>query len=60
MNHLLKPRLLPVLLGLAFSGSALASGFQLQNQNGAGTSTAYAGAAASAEDASTGWTVEMP
>lgn len=46
-------RLLPALVGMAFSGSALAAGFQLQNQNGAGTSTAYAGAAASAEDAST-------
>jgi len=46
-------RLLPALMTVAFSGSAAAAGFQLQNQNAAGTSVAYAGAAAVAEDAST-------
>ncbi|WP_415037152.1 OmpP1/FadL family transporter [Azonexus sp.] len=53
MTHRLTLRLLPGLIGLAFAGSASASGFQLQNQNAAGTSVAYAGAAAVAEDAST-------
>lgn len=46
-------RLIPALIAIAFSGSAAAAGFQLQNQNAAGTSVAYAGAAAVAEDAST-------
>lgn len=48
-----KLQVIPALVALAWGGSALAAGFQLQNQNGAGTSTAYAGAAATAEDAST-------
>lgn len=52
-THRFTLRLLPGLIGLAFAGSASASGFQLQNQNAAGTSVAYAGAAAVAEDAST-------
>jgi long-chain fatty acid transport protein len=47
------PRLIPALVALAFSGSALASGFQLQNQTGSGNGNAFAGAAASAEDAGT-------
>lgn len=47
------PRLTPVLIALAFSGTASAAGFQLQNQNASGTSVAFAGAAAVAEDAST-------
>lgn len=53
MTIKITPRLLPALISLAFSGAALASGFQLQNQNAAGTSVAFAGAAAVAEDAST-------
>jgi long-chain fatty acid transport protein len=44
---------IPALLAIVFSGSAVASGFQLQNQNGSGNGIAYAGAAAAAEDAST-------
>ena len=47
------PRLLPALIALAFSGSAVASGFQLQNQTGSGNGNAFAGAAATAEDAGT-------
>lgn len=47
------PRLIPALLALAFSGGALASGFQLQNQTGSGNGNAFAGAAATAEDAGT-------
>lgn len=47
------PRLIPALLAIAFSGSALASGFQLQNQTGSGNGNAFAGAAATAEDAGT-------
>lgn len=47
------PRLIPALLAIAFSGSALASGFQLQNQTGSGNGNAFAGAAASVEDAGT-------
>ncbi len=53
MQKNLSPRLIPALIAIAFSGSAAAAGFQLQNQNAAGTSVAYAGAAAVAEDAST-------
>jgi long-chain fatty acid transport protein len=52
----LKPsqlKLLPALLGMLFTGSAMSAGFQLQNQNGAGTGLAYAGQAANPEDAST-------
>lgn len=46
-------RLIPALIAVAFSGTAAAAGFQLQNQNASGTSVAFAGAAAVAEDAST-------
>jgi len=53
MQQVFTPRLMPVLLSLAFAGSASAAGFQLQNQNASGTSVAFAGAAAVAEDAST-------
>ncbi|WP_371325023.1 outer membrane protein transport protein [Dechloromonas sp. ZY10] len=53
MQQMFTPRLMPVLLSLAFAGSAQAAGFQLQNQNASGTSVAFAGAAAVAEDAST-------
>lgn len=53
MQKIMKRRLIPALIAVAFSGSAAAAGFQLQNQNAAGTSVAYAGAAAVAEDAST-------
>lgn len=53
MQEMMKRRLIPALIAVAFSGSAAAAGFQLQNQNAAGTSVAYAGAAAAAEDAST-------
>jgi len=52
----LKPsqlKLLPALLGMVFTGSAMSAGFQLQNQNGAGTGLAYAGQSANPEDAST-------
>lgn len=47
------PRLIPVFVALVFSGSAMASGFQLQNQTGSGNGNAFAGAAAAAEDAGT-------
>lgn len=53
MHTYFTPRLIPALIALSFSGTAAASGFQLQNQNASGTSVAYAGAAAVAEDAST-------
>jgi long-chain fatty acid transport protein len=53
MKKSFKLQMLPALLCVAFSGSAFAAGFQLQNQNGAGTGLAYAGQAANAEDAST-------
>jgi len=53
MQQMFTPRLMTVLLSLAFAGSAQAAGFQLQNQNASGTSVAFAGAAAVAEDAST-------
>ncbi len=46
-------RLLPGLIGLAFAGSAAASGFQLIEQNASGIGNAYAGSAAVAENAST-------
>lgn len=45
--------LLPLAVGLAFSGSAWAAGFALQNQNGSGNGNAFAGAAAAADDAGT-------
>lgn len=47
------PRLIPALVALAFSGSTLASGFQLIEQNASGIGNAYAGSAAVAENAST-------
>ncbi|KAB2915882.1 MAG: aromatic hydrocarbon degradation protein [Dechloromonas sp.] len=53
MQKLIKPRLIPALLAIAFSGSAAAAGFQLQNQSGSANGNAFAGAAAAAEDAST-------
>lgn len=53
MHKSFNPRLTPVLIAIAFSGTASAAGFQLQNQNASGTSVAFAGAAAVAEDAST-------
>lgn len=53
MEKMLKPRLLPVLVALAFSGSASAAGFQLLEQNASGLGNAYAGSAAVAENAST-------
>lgn len=53
MQRVINPRLIPVLIAAAFSGTAAASGFQLTEQNAAGVGTAFAGAAASAEDAST-------
>ncbi|MCE1182853.1 MAG: outer membrane protein transport protein [Rhodocyclales bacterium] len=53
MHKNFQMRLIPACVVLAFSGSALAAGFQLQNQNASGTSVAFAGAAAVAEDAST-------
>ena len=53
MQNTIKPRLIPVLMALAFSGVASASGFQLQNQTGSGNGNAFAGAAATAEDAGT-------
>ena len=46
-------KLLPLAVGLAFSGSAWAAGFALQNQNGSGNGNAFAGAAAAADDAGT-------
>lgn len=53
MQKLIVPRLIPVLIAVAFSGTAMASGFQLQNQTGSGNGNAFAGAAATAEDAGT-------
>ena len=53
MQNKIALRAIPALLVVAFSGTASASGFQLQNQNAAGTGVAFAGAAAVAEDAST-------
>lgn len=53
MHKIITPRLLPALIAIGFSGSALASGFQLQNQTGSGNGNAFAGAAATAEDAGT-------
>ncbi|MEW6514791.1 MAG: outer membrane protein transport protein [Pseudomonadota bacterium] len=50
---MLKSRLIPALVAMAFSGSATASGFALQNQTGSGNGNAFAGAAAAAEDAGT-------
>lgn len=47
------PRSLAVLVAMACSGGAMASGFQLQNQTGSGNGNAFAGAAATAEDAGT-------
>ena len=49
----LTPALIPALISIGFSGSAMASGFQLQNQTGSGNGNAFAGAAAAAEDAGT-------
>jgi long-chain fatty acid transport protein len=53
MNSTLRLSNLPFLTALLLSGSAFASGFQLQNQTGSGNGTAFAGAAAAAEDAGT-------
>jgi long-chain fatty acid transport protein len=53
MKSTFKLQLIPALITVAFSGTAMAAGFQLQNQNGAGTGLAFAGQAANAEDAST-------
>ena len=53
MHKKITMRLIPALIAIAFSGTASAAGFQLQNQNASGTSVAFAGAAAVAEDAST-------
>jgi long-chain fatty acid transport protein len=53
MQRSLTPRLIPVLVALAFSGSAAASGFQLIEQNASGLGNAYAGSAAIADNAST-------
>lgn len=53
MHHRMIPRLIPALLATAFSGAALASGFQLSEQSASGIGAANAGAAAAAEDAST-------
>ena len=54
MQNTIKPRLIPVLLALAFSGVANASGFQLLGeQNASGIGNAGAGSAAVAENAST-------
>lgn len=54
MQNTIKPRLIPVLLALAFSGVASASGFQLLGeQNASGIGNAGAGSAAVAENAST-------
>jgi long-chain fatty acid transport protein len=50
---MLTPRLIPALIALAFSGSAVASGFQLIEQNASGIGNAYAGSAAVADNAST-------
>ena len=53
MNKAITLRLIPALITIAFSGSAVAAGFQLQNQTGSGNGNAFAGAAAAAEDAGT-------
>ncbi len=53
MQQNITPRLIPVLVALAFSGSAAASGFQLLEQNASGLGTSYAGSAAIADNAST-------
>lgn len=53
MRAMFAPRLMPVFVALAFSGSAVASGFQLLEQNASGIATSYAGSAAVAENAST-------
>lgn len=53
MQKIVTPRLIPVLVALAFSGSASASGFQLLEQNASGIATSYAGSAAIADNAST-------
>ncbi len=53
MQNTIKPRLIPALLALAFSGVASAAGFQLLEQNASGLGNAYAGSAAVAENAST-------
>lgn len=53
MQTIFKPRLIPALLSLAFSGLASASGFQLSEQSASGIGVANAGAAAVAEDATT-------
>lgn len=46
-------KLISVLMLVAFSGAASASGFQLMEQNASGIGNAYAGSAAVAENAST-------
>lgn len=46
-------KLIPLLLLIAFAGTAGASGFALENQSGSGNGNAFAGAAAAAEDAGT-------
>ena len=53
MQNTIKPRLIPALMALAFSGVAGASGFQLLEQNASGLGNSYAGSAAVAENAST-------
>lgn len=53
MHNMNKPRLIPALIALAFSGTASAAGFQLLEQNASGLGNAYAGSAAVAENAST-------
>lgn len=53
MQKMIKPRLIPALMALAFSGVASAAGFQLLEQNASGLGNAYAGSAAVAENAST-------
>lgn len=53
MKHSSSSYLLPGLIGLVFSGSLSAAGFQLIEQNASGLGNAYAGSAAVAENAST-------
>lgn len=53
MQPTFKPRLIPALLMLTFSGLASASGFQLSEQSASGIGVANAGTAAVAEDATT-------
>ncbi|UCV05332.1 OmpP1/FadL family transporter [Dechloromonas denitrificans] len=53
MHKVITPRLIPVLVAVAFSGGATASGFQLLEQNASGLGNSYAGSAAVAENAST-------